>query len=434
MSRREFEYSATGVGASRCSDANRSATTTGTPAYCSMATDRSSALRLQRYAELGVRVGVNLQAGQTLFLGAHVKHAPLAEAVVREAYKAGAAYVDVRWRDERIRRAMIELGPDEALTYTPSWLKVWAEAQDGNATLWIGGDPEPDVMANIDGERLGSARMAELIEVQLRQMSARSVNWSGFAYPSEGWAQKVFGEPDVERLWEAVAYCTRLDEPDPVDAWRQHMTTLEQRARTLNELALDSLRYTGPGTSLTIGLAPNARWTSALYKTADGIEYVPNLPTEEVFTTPDCRRAEGTIRATKPLVLNGQIVENLRLEVREGQIVRADADRGVEVVRAQLAAHERAGYFGEVALVDESSRVGRLQTTFFDTLYDENATAHIAFGAGIPQVFDGEPGGALNVATVHTDFMVGSPELLVEGITTDGRSIPLLRDGRWQPA
>src|SRR4051812_41054645 len=398
-----------------------------------LAPDLSDVTRLQRYAELGVRVGVNLQPGQTLFLGAHVKHAPLAEAITREAYKAGAAYVDVRWRDDRIRRAMIQLGPDEALTHTPGWLKVWAEAQDGNATLWIAGDPEPDVMADVDGDRLGRARMTDLIEIQMRHLNARSVNWSGFAYPTAGWAEKVFGEPDVERLWEAVAYCTRLDEPDPVVAWRQHMATLEQRAVTLNDLALDSLRYTGPGTSFTIGLAANARWTSALYTTAGGIEYVPNLPTEEVFTTPDCRRAEGTIQSTMPLVLNGQTVENLRLEVRQGRIVRADADRGADVVRAQLASDERAGYFGEVALVDESSRVGQLQTTFFDTLYDENAAAHIAFGAGIPQVFDGDPGDALNVATVHTDFMVGSPELLVEGIAGDGRSITLLRDGRWQP-
>jgi aminopeptidase len=388
--------------------------------------------RLERYAEIAVRVGANLQPGQTLFLGVHVKQAPFAEAVVREAYRAGAAYVDVRWRDERIRRAMIELGPDDALTYTPDWLREWACAQQGQARLWVAGDPEPEVMDRVDGERLGRARMAELIEIQMQQIRARSVNWSTVAYPTEGWAERVYGEPDVERLWEAVAYCTRLDEVDPIAAWRDHMAALERRAKTLNDLKVDSLRYTGPGTDFTIGLPPNARWTSALYRTASGIEYVPNLPTEEVFTTPDCRRAEGTIASTKPLVLNGKTVENLRLTVQGGRITRVDADRGADVVRAQLATDERASYFGEVAIVDETSRVGQLQTTFFDMLYDENASAHIAYGAGIADAFEGDPGAALNVSTVHTDFMIGSTELVIEAISTDGRSVPLLQDGLWQ--
>ncbi len=392
----------------------------------------SAPSRLDRYAELAVRVGTNVQPGQTLFLSGDVAHAPFVEAIVRRAYRAGAAYVDVRFRDERIRKAMIEEGPDHALTYTPPWVKTWSESQDGQATLWVGGDPEPKLMADVDGERLGRARMREAIEISTRHLMKRSVNWCGVAYPTAGWAELVYGEPDVERLWEAVSFCTRLDEDDPVAAWRDHMARLERRAQALNDLRLDSLRYSGPGTDFTIGLAPNARWTSALYRTATGIEYVPNMPTEEVFTTPDCRRAEGTIASTKPLALNGQVVEGLRLRVQEARIVEVEAERGADFIRGLLASDERAAYFGEVALVDGRSRVGRLDTIFFDGLYDENATSHIAFGTGIPQVFEGEPGDALNVATIHVDFMVGSPALTIDGVTADGRVVTLLRDERWQ--
>jgi aminopeptidase len=287
-------------------------------------------------------------------------------------------------------------------------------------------------MTDLDGERVGRARMKEVIEIVREQMVERSVNWSGVAYPSEGWATQIYGEPDVERLWEAVAFCTRLDEADPVKAWRDHMARLEGRGKKLNELDLDAIHYTGPGTDLTVGLNPNARWMSALFRTRDGLEYVPNMPTEEVFTTPDCRRAEGTVRSSRPLVLDGDIIEGLQLTVKDGKIVDVQADKGAGIVRGQLEVDDRAGYFGELALVDGTSRVGQTNTTFFDTLYDENATCHIAYGFGVPEVFDGEPGEGMNVSAVHTDFMVGGPELAVDGITKDGRAVPILREDVWQ--
>jgi aminopeptidase len=388
--------------------------------------------RLERYAELAVRVGANVQKGQTLFVSGAVAHAPLLRAMARAGYAAGARYVDVQYVDQHIRKAMIGLGPDDALQYTPGWLKERAAAMEGNASLGTTGDPEPDLLADLPGERVGRARMKDLVEVIMPLYQHRTLNWSGCAYPNEGWATKVFGEPDVERLWEAVAFCTRLNDDDPVQAWREHIDRLDRRSKTLNELGLDAIHYTGPGTDLTVGLLDNAAWKSALFHTSSGIEYVPNMPTEEVFTTPDCRRADGTIRSTRPLALAGEIVEGLQLTVESGKIVDVQAEKGADVVKGQLATDERAAYFGELALVDGTSRVGQTGTTFFDTLYDENATCHIAYGFGIPEVFDGEPGEGMNVSNVHTDFMVGGPQLAVDGITKDGGVVPILREDMWQ--
>jgi aminopeptidase len=388
--------------------------------------------RLEAYADLAVRVGANVQEGQTVFLTTQVEHVPLARALARAAYRAGARYVDVRYRDDHVRHAMIELGPDEALTHAPEWMKQLYRAMEGGAQLWTTGDPEPELMNDLDGERVGRARQKDIVAIIREQMIARSLNWSGVAYPTEGWATQIYGEPDVERLWEAVAFCTRLDEADPVQAWRDHMARLEARGKKLTELELDAIHYTGPGTDLTVGLNPDARWMSALFRTRDGIEYVPNMPTEEVFTTPDCRRAEGTIRSSRPLVLEGDIIEGLQLTVKDGKIVDVQADKGAGIVRGQLEIDDRAPYFGELALVDGTSRVGQTHTTFFDTLYDENATCHIAYGFGVPEVFDGEPGEGMNISGVHTDFMVGGPELAVDGITKDGRAIPILREDVWQ--
>ena len=390
--------------------------------------------RLERYAELAVRVGANVEEGQNVFIASQIEHAPLARALTRAAYAAGARYVDVNYRDQHVRKAMIELGPDEALTYTPDWLKERAEAFAGAAMIATTGDPEPELLGDLDGERVGKAQMKEVTEIIRGHMIARRINWSGVAYPNAGWANEMFGKPDVERLWEAVAFCTRLDEPDPVAAWRDHMARLERRAATLNELQFDAVRYRGPGTDFTVGLLRTARWMSALFRTAAGREYVPNMPTEEIFTTPDRRRAEGTISSSLPLALLGDIVKGLKLTVKDGQVVDVEADHGAELVRSQMASDEGAAYFGELALVDGSSRVGKTGITFFDTLYDENATCHIAYGFGIPETFEGEPGDGMNISTVHTDFMVGRPELEVDGLTKDGQAVPIIRDETWQLA
>ena len=387
--------------------------------------------RLERYAELCVRVGANVQPGQELFVESDLAHAPLTRAIARQGYRAGAAYVNVLYHDDHVRHAMIELGPDEALTYAPEWRKAWLESAAGNAFIGTTGDPEPELMADLDGERVGRAVAQELTEIGMRQLRENSVNWCVIAAPNEGWARQVFGEPDLERLWELVAFAMRLDEPDPVAAWRERGGLLQERAAALNALRPDALRYRGPGTDLTVGLLPTSRWDGGGSETASGIPFIANMPTEEIFTAPDCRRAEGTIRSTMPLVLRGRIVRELQLTFEEGRIVQVEAETGAELVRGQLAAVENADRLGELALVTGDSRVGQAGTLFYDTLFDENATCHIAYGAGYPSSVEGEPGEGLNVANIHVDFMVGGPELEVDALLADGSVVPLIRQEAW---
>lgn len=388
--------------------------------------------RLARYAELAVRIGANVQSGQQVFVYASVEHAELARELVRASYRAGASYVHLIYDDQHVKRAMIELGPDEALTYSSEWEKTLAREMAGNALLATTGDPEPELLADLDGDRVGRAVPVEIAEIRQQQHMEHSVNWCGIGSPNEGWARQVLGEPDVERLWELVAFCFRLDEENPVAAWREHLDRLDARAAALTELQPDALRYRGPGTDLTVGLLPTARWGSARFRTASGIEYVANMPTEEIFTTPDARRAEGTLRSTMPLSLAGQMIRGLELTFRDGRIVGVEAETGADVVRGHLASVENADRLGELALVTGESRVGQTGTLFYNTLFDENATCHIAYGAGLPYAFEGEPGEGMNVANVHVDFMVGGPELEVDALLADGTAVPVIRDETWQ--
>jgi aminopeptidase len=390
--------------------------------------------RLERYAELVVRVGANVQPGQEVFLFSAVEHRDLARALTRQAYRADAAYVHVLYNDAHTRKAMIELGPDEALTYSPEWLKEFVASCSGNALIATTGDPAPELLADLDGERVGRAVPQEIVQIRMQQMTENTVNWCGVGAPSEGWATQVFGEPDVERLWEKIAFCMRLDEPDPTAAWREHLARLAERTARLNELQADALRYRGPGTDLTVGLLPDVRWMSGSSDTSAGITYVANMPTEEVFTSPDARRTEGTIRSTLPLPLSGQIVRGLELKFEQGRAVRVEAETGADLVRSHFATIENADRLGEVALVTRESRVGQTGTLFYDPLYDENATCHVAYGTGFPFLADGEPSEGLNLANMHIDFMVGGPELEVDAVLADGTAVPLIRNEEWQLA
>jgi aminopeptidase len=272
-------------------------------------------------------------------------------------------------------------------------------------------------------------------------MLGGDVAWAVVAAPNEGWAAQVFGEPDLDRLWDAVSVAMRLDQPDVVATWRDHSARLQARARALEALDLDTVRYHGVGTDLTVGLVPGCRWVSGSIATRDGVEFMPNLPTEEVFTTPDRRRADGTIRLTRPLVMPraGVLVEGLEVRFENGRAVEVSADVGADAVRAELATDDGARSLGEVALVDGSSKVREAGVVFHNTLYDENAGCHVAWGQGFPMtVPDGQSLGAdalyelgVNRSAVHTDVVVGGPGVDVSGTTRDGKVVPIIADDAW---
>jgi aminopeptidase len=390
--------------------------------------------RAARYAELAVRVGANVQPGQLVDVVARVEHAEIARAVTRAAYEAGARFVDVYYGDQHLRRALIEGAPDEVLSWTPPWLLRRAQevGDERAAVIALTGDAEPDLLADLPGDRVGRARMLDLAQENTRQINERLNNWTVIGVPNTGWARQMFGEPDVERLWQAVEFCVRLDEDDPVAAWRAHVEKIGRRAELLNDMRVDAIHFHGPGTDLTVGLLPESRWQGVESETADGLRYVANMPTEEVFTTPDSRRTEGVVRSTRPLALYGRIITGLEVRFEGGRIVDVRAEEGADVLHGQLASDETAPFLGEVALVDGESRIGKTGLTFFDTLFDENATCHIAYGSAYAEAVEGEPGEGVNVSSVHTDFMIGGPEVAVDAVLGDGTVVPLLRDDVWQ--
>lgn len=393
---------------------------------------------LDALAQLAVRFGANVQPGQIVGLSSEPGKEAVARAVAEEAYRAGAQFVDLSVFDPYFKRARAQYADPATLPFVPPWYgqRTLALGEHRAARIMLTGPVAPRLMEDVD-PALAGRDMLPAIRESIVVVNQRTTNWSIVPCPTPNWAALVHPELDAEtaldRLWDEVAHVCRLDEPDPPAAWRIRLDRLGEVAARLNDLRLDSLKYAGPGTELTIGLLRSGRWISGQMETVDGIRHCPNVPTEEIFTTPDAERVDGVVRSTKPLFTSGRLITGLTVRFEGGRAVSIDADQGAETLRGLTARDEGGARLGEVSLVDHESRIAAMGTVFYDTLIDENAASHIALGQAIEEAVDDEGDLArANSSEIHIDFMIGSDEVAVTGVTEDGREVPLLREGTWQ--
>ncbi len=402
---------------------------------------------LKKYARLIAETGVNVQDNHTVVLQISVDQAPLARLITEEAYRLGAAEVIVQWSDETIQREFlahaatdrIENVPQYKIDQTDDWIAKGASRISVVSS-------NPDALAGVDVQRVAAFQAANgKALVNLRKATqANKVSWTVVAAASEGWAAKVFpelatSEEQVDALWNEIFKTTRIYEENPVIAWDIHDKKLQEKAAELNEQQFTALHYTAPGTDLTIGLPKNHLWEGAGSYNARGEEFMANMPTEEVFTAPDSRRVDGYVSSTKPLSYAGTIISGMKFTFKDGKVVDFSAEQGEEALKNLLAIDEGAKHLGEVALVPDPSPISQSGLIFYNTLFDENASNHLAFGSayafnlqGGTEMSEEELAEAgLNRSQTHVDFMVGSDKMNIDGIKEDGTIVPVFRNGDW---
>jgi aminopeptidase len=405
------------------------------------------AAALKQYAYLTVTVGLNLQPGQRLLIcDAPLECAPLVRLIAASAYQAGARLVDVLWRDEALIRARFEHAPRDSFTEFPVWRTdaLLEAAQRGDAFLYSYG-AAPDLLADQDPTLVSQVqRLHEQYRLpHLKTVMTTELNWSVIGMPVQAWAAKIFPDdpPSVQlgKLWDTIFKLCRLDQADPVAAWQVHTEKLALRRDYLNAKQYVALHYHAPGTQLTVGLPANHRWIAGAKQSRWGTPFIPNLPTEEIFTMPHKEQVEGVVTATKPLSYGGRLVENFSLTFAGGRVVRVVAEKGQSILEGVIKSDAGAACLGEVALVPDSSLVSQTGLLFYNILFDENAASHLALGRAYrdclaqgPALTEAEfaaAGG--NDSAVHLDFMIGSSQLDIDGLTTEGEIEPVMRAGEW---
>ncbi len=401
---------------------------------------------LDRLAEVSIRVGLNLQEGQDLIITGPVEALPLVRRLSAEAYRNGAGIVTAMLSDDELALTRYQYASDESLDSAPEWMfKAMGDAFDNNTARLAISASNPLLLSEQDPARVARAAksMSLAAKPAMERITNFNTNWNVLAYPVLAWAKQVFPDKKddeaVAALAEAIFSISRVDNEDPMTAWKVHQETLTERQNWLNEKDFYALHYTAPGTDLTIGLADGHEWKGGASLAKNGITCTPNIPTEEVFTTPHADRVEGVVRASKPLVLRGNVIEGIEVRFEGGKIVEAKADKGEEVFKQLIETDEGARKLGEVALVPHSSPISASGLLFYNTLYDENASCHIALGQCYSKCFKGdigkdpekiaEAGG--NSSNIHVDWMIGSGEMDIDGISKDGTRTTVMRKGEW---
>lgn len=401
---------------------------------------------MEKYAELALKVGVNLQKNQALMVNAPIEGADFTRIVARKAYEMGAKDVHINWTDDELTLLKFEHAPDEVIGTFPEWqVKLYdSYAEDGAAVLSIR-STNPDLLQNIDPKRVAMANKAaaEALKNFRKYTMNDKIAWSIISIPSGDWAQKIFPdasrEEAVERLWDAIVKIVRVDQENPIAAWEKHNETLRKAHEVLNEKKYKKLIFTAPGTDLEIELPEGHIWKGGAAVTESGTVFNPNMPTEEVFTLPHKYGVNGTVSSTKPLNYGGSVIDNFQLTFKDGKVVDFKAEQGEEVLKHLLESDEGAKRLGEVALVPNESPVSQSGLIFYNTLFDENASCHIALGKAYPTNLEGGSSmneeeldkHGVNDSLVHVDFMIGSDKLDIDGVKADGTKEPVFRSGTW---